>query len=105
VFCGLRQSFGEVVVFMKLPCPGWSLLLNVKVVAEVLHWCPSLNLPHWYKSPYEFASVLLVATCVAPKLRSIHTFDVVGFVTSTTVVATLPADAQKTEVEPSGLLY
>ena len=38
VFCGLRQSCGELERSMKSPCPGWSLLLNVAVVAEVLHW-------------------------------------------------------------------
>jgi hypothetical protein len=38
VFCGLRQSFGALGASMNSPCPGWSLLLNVAVVAEVLHW-------------------------------------------------------------------
>ena len=71
------------------------MLLKVAVVGEVRHWCPSARRPHWYKSPYEATSVLLVATCVAPKFRSIQIFPVVGFVTSTTMVApaqfTVPA--------------
>jgi hypothetical protein len=51
VFAVLRQSYGELVVVMKLPFTGTSPLLNVEVVTEVLHWCPSLLRPHWYKSP------------------------------------------------------
>ena len=63
------------------------MLLKVAVVGEVRHWCPSARLPHCYKSPYEATSVLLVATCDAPKLRSIQIFPVVELVTSTTAVA------------------
>jgi hypothetical protein len=37
VFCGLRQSLGEVDVKIKLPCAGWSVELKVEVVAEFLH--------------------------------------------------------------------
>jgi hypothetical protein len=51
VFAGVRQSFGELEGSMKSPFTGWSPLLNVEVVAEFLHWCPSLLRPHWYKSP------------------------------------------------------
>ncbi len=69
------------------------MLLNVAVVAELRHWCPSLLLPHWYKSPYDATSVELVATCVAPRFRSIHVFPVAGLVTSTIAVG---PEAQKT---------
>ena len=30
----------------------------------LLSWWPSAGRPHWYKSPYELASTLDVATCV-----------------------------------------
>lgn len=66
---------------IKLPCPGVLLLLNVVVVPDVLTWCPSLPRPHWYKWPYALASVLEVATRVAPRLRSIQILPVAGLVT------------------------
>ena len=81
---------------MKLPWAGWSTELKVAVVGEVRHWWPSALRPHWYKSPYEAASVLEVATWLAPRFRSIQVFPVVGLVTSTMAVGpfaqkTLPA--------------
>ena len=72
---------------MKFPWAGWSTELKVAVVGEVRHWWPSARLPHWYKSPYEAASVLEVATWLAPRFRSIQVFPVVGLVTSTMAVA------------------
>ena len=72
---------------MKLPWAGWSTELKVAVVGDVRHWWPSARLPHWYKSPYEAASVLEVATWLAPRFRSIQVFPVVGLVTSFTMVA------------------
>ena len=84
-FCMLRQL--PVLDTIKFACAGWSVVLNVVVVAEFLHWWPSAPLPHWYKSPKAAESVLLVAAFDAPKFLSIQVLPVIGFVTSTTLVA------------------
>ena len=50
-FVGCANHIGVLEFIIKSPCAGWSVLLSVGLVAEVRHWWPSLNLPHWYKSP------------------------------------------------------
>jgi hypothetical protein len=71
---------------IKLVCAGWSVVLNIVMDPEFLHWCPSVPRPHWYKSPKANVSVWLVAAWLAPKFLSIHVLPVIGFITSTTLV-------------------
>ena len=70
------------------------------VVPDVLIWCPSAALPHWYKSPYAASSVLLVATWEAPKFLSIHILPVVGLVTTGITDGVIEFEAELAKLVP-----